>query len=104
MVAMGDDGGHVHDDDQGDELCPRCVFVERLGDYLDAAAHGAAAEWQDATGGIIDAMHGALWALHRLRAEATTDYGDEIDNVGEAARALATLGEIVVRLEQRLRP
>ena len=96
-----------HDDDhagQDDELCPRCLFIDRLGDYIAEAAEGNAAEWHDATHDIIDAMHSALWALHRLRAESTTAYRDEIDNVGEAARALAKLGEIVTRLEHRLRP
>lgn len=96
-----------HDDDhagQDDELCPRCLFIDRLGDYLADAADGDAAEWHDTTGTIIDTMHSALWALHRLRAESTTSYRDEIDNPGEAATAIARLGEIIARLEHRLRP
>jgi hypothetical protein len=48
-------------------------------------------------------MHRALWALHRLRAESTTDYTDEIDNLGESARALVALGELIAELEQGLR-
>lgn len=99
MVAFHD--GHDHDD-QGDERCPRCLFIERLGDYLDAAAEGDATEWHDATGEMIDAMHSALWALHRMRGEATTGDDGEIDNAGEAARSLAALAEMVVRLDREL--
>lgn len=100
MVVINDNP-HEHDD--GDELCPRCGFIDRLGDFLDEAAEGDADEWHDATGGLIEHMHSALWALHRLRAESMADYTDEIDNVGEAARALVALGELVVRLEHTLR-
>ena len=99
MVAFHN--GHDHDD-EGCELCPQCRFIERLGDYLDAAAASDATEWHDATGEIIDAMHSALWALHRLRAEAAADYSDEIDNTGEAARALAALGAMLARLDEEL--
>lgn len=93
---MIEHNGQMHDDQhdhEGHELCPRCQFIERLGDFLDGAAEGDADEWHDATGGLIEHMHSALWALHRLRAESTTDYSDEIDNVGEAARALVELYE-----------
>ena len=100
MVAIHD--GHDHGEGEGDELCPRCRFIERLADYLNDAAEGDSQTWHDATGEIIEQMHSALWALHRLRAEATTDYLDNIDSTGEAARALATLAEVVVRLDKRL--
>jgi len=99
MVAINDDG---HDHDDGG-LCERCQFIERLADYLDAASEGDPSEWHDATGGLIEHMHSALWALHRLRAESTTDYTDEIDNLGESARALVALGELIAELEQGLR-
>ena len=92
MVAIGE-----HDHGDG-ELCPGCRFVEGLIQHLDAAANGDDQRWHDATGDIIDAMHSALWALHRMRAEATTDYTDEIDNHGEAARSLATVGRVIDEL------
>ena len=101
MVATN---GNGHEHDNGDGLCPRCEFIERLSDFLDEAANGDPDEWHGATGALFEQMHSALWALHRLRAESTTEYTDEIDNLGEAARALAALGEIVAQLEDDLRP
>jgi hypothetical protein len=92
MVAA--DGGHDHG--QGDELCPQCQFIERVADYLDAAAIDGADEWQKDVGPLIDKMHSALWALQRLWAEEQTSYSDEIDNCGEAARSLV---ELYVRLD-----
>lgn len=85
----------VASDDHGrcdGELCPGCRFIEALIQHLDAAANGDDQRWQDATGDIVDAMHGALWALHRMRAEATTTYCDEVDSAGEAAMAFMALG------------
>lgn len=89
MVAMDDDG---HDDCT---TCPRCQFIERVGDYLQAAAADGAEEWQDDVGPFIDKMHSALWALQRLWATEQTHYTDQIDNAGEAARALVELFEQV---------
>jgi hypothetical protein len=100
MVGFHGDDDHEHDDD---ELCPRCQFIERLAEYLNAAAEDDTQAWHDATGQIIEHMHTALWALHRLRAESTTDYIDEIDSAGEAARSLTALGDIVVRLDEGLK-
>lgn len=98
MVAISDNG-HDHD---GDEVCPRCQFVERLGDFLDEAAQGEPDEWHGVTGEVVEYMHSALWALHRLRAESTTDYTDQIDNVGEAARAIVALGEKITQFRSVL--
>jgi hypothetical protein len=82
-----------HDHDGGDELCPRCQFIDRVDEYLTAAATDGADEWQHDVGPFIDKMHSALWAMQRLWAEEQTNYSDEIDNSGEAARALVELYE-----------
>lgn len=89
MVAA--DSGHDHG--QEDELCPRCQFVQRVAEYLTAAASDGAEEWQYDVGPFIDRMHSALWAMQRLWAVEQTNYSDEIDNAGEAARALVELYE-----------
>jgi hypothetical protein len=93
MVLIDDD---IHDDDgDGCETCPRCQFIEHVSEYLTAAASDGADEWQADVGPLIDKMHSALWALQRLWAEEQTTYSDEIDNAGEAARALVELYERV---------
>jgi hypothetical protein len=88
MVTIDD--GHDHDDC---DLCPRCQLIDRVAEYVTAAASDGAEEWQQDVGPFIDKMHSALWALQRLWAENQTHYGDEIDNAGEAARALVELYE-----------
>ena len=93
MVAMND--GQDHGDG---EACAGCRFVEALVQHLDAAVNGDDQRWHDATGEITDKLHSALWALHRMRSEAATDYSDEIDNHGEAARAIAALGAEIDQL------
>ena len=40
-------------------------------------------------------MHSALWALQRLWAVEQTNYTDQIDNAGEAARSLIELYELM---------
>ena len=94
MVSI-DEGGHDHD---GGELCPRCQFIDRVGEYLTAAASDGADEWQHDVGPFIDKMYSALWAMQRLWAEEQTNYSDEIDNAGEAARAIAALGAEIDQL------
>lgn len=89
MVAIE----HEHGDG---EVCPRCRMIERLADYLHSAAADGADEWHHDVGPFIERMHGALWALQRLWAEEQIAYyTDEIDNMGEAARALVELAERV---------
>lgn len=90
MAMVHDDD---HDDNDGCELCPRCQFIDRVGDYLDAAASDGDEDWQAAVGPLIDRMHGALWAMQRLWSERFTDEHREIDNTGEAARAIVELYE-----------
>jgi hypothetical protein len=87
MVAIDE---HDHD---GGENCPRCRFIHSVAEYVTAAATDGAEEWQDDVGPLIGKMHSALWALQRLWAEEQTNYTDEIDNAGEAARALVELYE-----------
>ena len=93
MVAINDQ----HDHGDGD-VCRNCRFVEALVQHFDSAVNGDDQRWYDATGELIERMHSALWALHRMRSEATTDYSDEIDNHGEAARAIAALGAEIQEL------
>lgn len=87
--------GQAHDDEHDGQLCPRCQATERVGDYVLAAAIDGAEQWQEDVGPFIDKMHSALWALQRVWAEEQTHYADDIDNVGESARALV---ELFVRL------
>jgi hypothetical protein len=89
MVMIDD--GHNHDDC---DVCPRCQFIGRVAEYLTAAASDGADEWHHDVGQFIERMHGALGAFQRLWAEnQTAYYTDEIDNAGEAARALVELYE-----------
>lgn len=91
MVAIHD--GHDHGDG---EVCPRCRMIERLADYLQLAATDGADDWHHDVGPFIERMHGALAAFQRLWAEEQTAlYTDDIDNAGEAARAMVELAEHV---------
>lgn len=92
MVAFFGESGEHDEHHDGDGKCPSCLFIERVGDLITDLSEGDAQGWQDVAGELIDSMHSALWALQRVRAEATTDYADEIDNAGEAARSLSRLG------------
>jgi hypothetical protein len=93
MVAFDDKHEDGSNEEQDCGTCPRCRFIERVTNYVQSAAEDGAEEWQDDVGPWIDKMHSALWALQRLWAEEQTNYSDEIDNAGEAARSLVNLFE-----------
>jgi hypothetical protein len=84
-----------HDHGSGEEGCPRCEFLEKVNEYVTAAASDGAEEWQHDVGPLIEKMHSALWALQRLWAVEQTNYTDQIDNAGEAARSLIELYELM---------
>ena len=87
--------GIEHDHGSGEEWCPRCEFLEKVNEYVTAAASDGAEEWQHDVGPLIEKMHSALWALQRLWAVEQTNYTDQIDNAGEAATALIELYELM---------
>lgn len=80
-----------HDHISGEDWCPRCEFLDKVAEYVTAAASDGAKEWQRDVGPIIDKMHSTLRALQRLWAVKQTNYSDQIDNAGEAATALVEL-------------
>jgi hypothetical protein len=102
MVDFTDHGFRdcAPDDDDDGAVCPLCAFKAALAEFLETAAAGHEGHWDAAVGGLVDQMHNATAALHRLRRERFTDEHDDIANAHEAAECLATILIDVDRLRR----
>jgi hypothetical protein len=90
-----------HDDAHActDAVCPGCI--EAVQAAIEFDNDDGDQDWDSGFGDLIDDLHDALAALHRLRREKWTDKHNDIANSWEAATKLVQIAAAVAATIQR---
>ncbi len=98
---METSGAEGHDDHHTctDDVCPGCVDAVQAAIEFDNGDGDR--DWDRGFGDLIDHMHDAVAALHRLRRERWTDKHNDIANSWEAAEKLVQIAAAVAATIRR---
>lgn len=98
MVAID----HGHGPSDGDELCPRCQFVEGLTAYLDRAASGCLDDWGNNAALLLEHVRRTVQALVQLHPAVRSETGGDGGCVEHAAVTVVQLLDALNELREQV--